>query len=173
MISEIIEFCLWYEKEIQIAYAEKREGAARGVTGGNGSGHMQISDPTALQAIRNVAEINVLDVPYGPLYGKAPKYNEETGLYEKDKRWQDTYRLRYPLKWLRVTAALKKYYLNDNNTLRDFFERRYIKKENWKQTCSELHISRDIYYVMRAEVIRAGEVYAAGMGAASMGKILE
>ena len=174
MISETIEFCLWHEKDIKLALEERRDGARRGgVTGGNGSGHMQVSDPTAIQAMRNIAVINALDVPYGRLYGKAPVYNEKTGMYAPDRRWQETYRLRHPEKWLRVVAALKQRYLSDTNSLHDFFERRYIKKENLKQTCSALHISRDVYYVMRAEVIRAGEVYAAGMGAASMGKILE
>ena len=160
MVSETIEFVLWYEREIYIALADKGEGNRQGgTTGGNGSGHMKVSDPTAVQALRNLQEINVLDVPYGAAIGL-------------NKRWQETYRLRNPLKWLQVGKALKQHYLSDTNSLHEFFERRYIKKEDWKQTCKELHISKDIYYVMRADVIRAGEVYAAGMGAASTKKIL-
>ena len=173
MISETIEFCLWHEKDIKLALEERRDGARRGgVTGGNGSGHMQVSDPTAIQAMRNIAVINVLDVPYGCLYGKAPVYNEKTGMYAPDRRWQETYRLRHPEKWLRVVVALKQRYLSDDCSLKDFFERRYIKKEDWKKTCEELKISRSMYYAMKGDVIRAGEVYAAGYGAASAGSIL-
>ena len=173
MISETLEFVLWYEREIYMALADKREGNRQGgTTGGNGSGHVKVSDPTAIQAIRNVTQINVLDVPYGRLYGKPPVFNEKTGMYARDTRWQETYRLRNPVKWLQVGKALKQRYLSDTNDLHNFFERRYIKKEDWKKTCEELHISRGMYYAMKAEVIRAGEVYAAGCGAASMESIL-
>ena len=160
MISETIEFVLWYERDILMAIADVRSSNRRGgTTGGNGSGHMKVSDPTAVQALRNLQDINVLDVPHGPAIGI-------------NKRWQTTYRLRNPLKWLQVGNALKQRYLSDTNNLHDFFNRRYIKKEDWKKTCEELHISRSMYYAMKAEVIRAGEVYAAGMGAAPVGKIL-
>ena len=125
MVSETIEFVLWYEREIYIALADKGEGNRQGgTTGGNGSGHMKVSDPTAVQALRNLQEINVLDVPYGAAIGL-------------NKRWQETYRLRNPLKWLQVGKALKQHYLSDTNSLHEFFERRYIKKEDWKQTCKE------------------------------------
>ena len=107
MIADTIEFCLTHEDEIRLALEELRDGANRGgVTGGNGTGHMRVSDPTAIQALRRVAEINWIDVPYGPYYGQAPIYNEKTGAYEPDRRWQNTYRLRYPEKWLRVVAFI-------------------------------------------------------------------
>jgi len=161
MVSETIEFCLWYEKDIRLAIQDARESARRGgVTGGNGSGHMRVSDPTAVQALRAVQKINVLDIPYGMPYGI-------------NKRWQETYRLRNPLRWLLVVGFLKKRYISDTkNPLHDFFERRYVKREDWQKTCKDLGITRSRYFIMKAEVIRAGEVYAAGCGAASMESIL-
>ena len=173
MVSDTIEFVLWHEKDILLALEDLRSGKRGGTTGGNGTGHMKVSDPTAIQAIRNVITTNFLIVPYGKMYGKAPVYNEKTGTYGCDTRWQETYHLRNPLKWLQVGKALKQRYLSDTNELHDFFERRYIKREYWKKTCKELNISRGMYYAMKAEVIRAGEVYAAGMGATSMDRILE
>ena len=90
MVSDTIEFCLWYEKDIRLAIQDARESARRGgVTGGNGSGHMRVSDPTAVQALRALRKLNVLDIPYGMPYGI-------------NKRWQETYRLRNPLRWLLV-----------------------------------------------------------------------
>ncbi len=160
MIAGTIEFCLWYEQDIRLAILDAKYCAGRGgVTGGNGTGHMRVSDPTAVQALRAVQEINVLDVPYGTPIGI-------------NKRWQNTYRLRNPAKWLLVVEYLKRRYLSDDCSLKDFFERRYIKKEHWKDTCKALNISRAIYYAMKADIIRAGEVYAAGCGAASMESIL-
>ncbi|SDC69989.1 hypothetical protein SAMN04487864_11545 [Succiniclasticum ruminis] len=162
MIADTIEFCLWYEQDIRLAILDAKNSAGRGgVTGGNGTGHMRVSDPTAVQALRAVQKLNVLDVPYGTAIGI-------------NKRWQNTYRLRNPAKWLLVVAFMKRRYLLDTeNPLHDFFERRYIKKEDWQKTCKDLQIKRSRYFVMRAEVIRAGEVYAAGCGAASMENILK
>ena len=160
MITETIEFCLWYESDIKLALLDARHSARRGgTTGGNGSGHMLVSDPTAVQALRSLRKINSLDIPYGTAIGI-------------NKRWQNTRRLYNPAKWLLVVAFLKKRYLSEDNPLHDFFERRYIKKEEWQKTCDDLKIKRSRYFVMRAEVIRAGEVYAAGCGAASMESIL-
>ena len=161
MVSETIEFCLWHEKDIRLAILDAKYSRGRGgVTGGNGTGHMRVSDPTAVQAIRAVQKLNMLDVPYGTVIGI-------------NKRWQNTYRLHNPEKWLLVTAFLKRRYLSDTeNQLHDFFERRYIKKEDRDKTIKDLKITYGRYYAMRAEVIRAGEVYAAGCGAASMDSIL-
>ena len=160
MIADTIEFCLWYESDIKLALLDAKYSARRGgVTGGNGSGHMRVSDPTAVQALRAVQKINVLDVPYGTAIGL-------------NKRWQNSRRLYNPARWLLVVSFLKKRYLSEDNPLRDFFEQRYIKKEEWQKTCKDLKIKRSRYFVMRADVIRAGEIYAAGCGAASMESIL-
>lgn len=174
MVSETIEFVLWYEADVRAAYADKRSCFQRGgITGGNGSGHMQVSDPTAVQALRNIQHIHVLDVPYGPFYGKRPVDDPEKEFYPQDKRWQLTFKLHHPEKWLKVANSLKKYYLSDRNSLRDFFTRRYLKHEAWSKTCEELKISRGMYYAMRADVIRAGELYASACNAASVNVILK
>ena len=174
MIAETIEFCLTHEKEIRLALEEVRDGANRGgVTGGNGTGHMRVSDPTAIQALRRVAEINWIDVPYGPHYGQAPVVDKKTGLYGPDRRWQNTYRLRYPEKWLRVVVFIKKRYMDPGNRLHDFFVRRYVDNEPWQRTCRELGIGRGSYYAMRAEIHRAAEVYAVGCGACIAEDVLE
>lgn len=161
MITETIEFCLWYESDIKLALLDAKYSARRGgTTGGNGTGHMRVSDPTAVQALRSLRKINSLEIPYGTAIGL-------------NKRWQNTRRLYNPERWLLVVSFLKNRYLSDDNPLRDFFERRYIKKEEWQKTCEDLGIKRSRYFVMKAEVIRAGEVYAAGCGAASMESILK
>ena len=160
MITETIEFCLWYESDIKLALLDAKYSARRGgTTGGNGTGHMRVSDPTAVQALRSLRKINSLEIPYGTAIGL-------------NKRWQNTRRLYNPERWLLVVSFLKNRYLSDDNPLRDFFERRDIKKEEWQKTCEDLGIKRSRYFVMKAEVIRAGEVYAAGCGAASMERIL-
>lgn len=160
MITETIEFCLCYESDIKLALLDAKYSARRvGTTGGNGTGHMRVSDPTAVQALRSLRKINSLEIPYGTAIGL-------------NKRWQNTRRLYNPERWLLVVSFLKNRYLSDDNPLRDFFERRYIKKEEWQKTCDDLKIKRSRYFVMRADVIRAGEIYAAGCGAVSMESIL-
>ena len=177
MVSETIEFCLWHEEDIKLALEAQTANPLHSVSfggtlAGNGGSRTKVSDPTYVQALRRIEALGYLDVPYGPLYGRAPTYNEKTKLYAPDHRWQETFRLRYPGKWLRIVAALKSYFLSEENPLHDFFIRRYVDNEPWATTCKELAISRGKYFVMKAEVIRAGELYAVGYGAATVESML-
>ena len=177
MIVETIEFCLWHEEDIKLALEAQTANPLHGISfgstlAGNGGSRTNVSDPTYVQALRRIDALGYLDVPYGPLYGRAPTYNEKTKLYAPDHRWQETFRLRYPGKWLRIVAALKSYFLSAENPLHDFFIRRYVDNEPWAKTCKELGISRGRYFVMRAAVIRAAELYAVGYGAATVESML-
>lgn len=179
MISETIEFCLWHERDIQLALENKTGTVLHAVNygsglSGDGSGvkSSKISDPTYVQALRRIEAVNYLNVPYGPLYGHSPKYNAETKLFAADRRWRETYNLRFPVKWLQVAASVKRYFLDEENPLHDFFERRYVLLERWEKSCDELKIKRNRYFVMRGEVIHAGELYAVGYGAVTVESIL-
>ena len=177
MITETIEFCLWHEQDIKLALEAQTANPLHGISfgstlAGNGGSRTKVSDPTYVQALRRIDALGYLDVPYGPLYGRAPTYNEKTRLYAPDHRWQETFRLRYPEKWLRIVAALKSYFLSEDNRLHDFFVRRYVDNEPWATTCKELGISRGRYFVMRAAVVRAAELYAAAYGAATVESML-
>ena len=180
MISETIEFCLWHERDIQLALENETGSVLHAVNygsglSGDGSGvkSSKVSDPTYMNALRRIEAVNCLSVPYGPLYGHSPKYNAETKLSAADRRWRENFTLHFPVKWLLVTASVKRYFLDEDNRLHDFFNRRYILLERWEKSCEELKIKKSRYFVMRAEVIRAGEIYAAGYGAANMESILD
>ena len=179
MISETIEFCLWHERDIQLAL-ENETGSVlhavihvSGLSGyGSGVKSSKVSDPTYMNALRRIEAVNCLSVPYGPLYGHSPKYNAETKLFAADRRWRENFTLHFPVKWLLVTASVKRYFLDEDNRLHDFFNRRYILLERWEKSCEELKIKKSRYFIMRAEVIRAGELYAAGYGAATVESML-
>ena len=177
MVPETIEFCLWHEQDIKLALEAQTANPLRAISfgstlAGSSGSRTKVSDPTSLQALRRIDALNYLDVPYGQLYGPAPKYNEKTKLYAADHRWQETFRLHYPGKWLRITVALKKYYLSEGNAIRDFFIRRYVDNEPWATTCKELAISRGKYFIMKAEVIHTGELFAVAYGAATVESML-
>ena len=122
MISETIEFCLWHERDIQLALENETGSVLHAVNygsglSGDGSGvkSSKVSDPTYMNALRRIEAVNCLSVPYGPLYGHSPKYNAETKLFAADRRWRENFTLHFPVKWLLVTASVKRYFLDEDN----------------------------------------------------------
>ena len=63
--KELIEFVFYHEKEIKQAVFERREDGCLPKTGGGGSGHCRVSDPTAQNAIRKALEIPAVIIEYG------------------------------------------------------------------------------------------------------------
>lgn len=145
-IENLIEFVLMYAQDIAEAVEEKRQDAGGGKTGGT-NGHSRISDPTALKAIRNAMEVESVRITYGAaFYGERAKKT-----------------IRQPERWLAVAQAVRAQQMR-NEITKAFYESRYYGRNDWQQTCRELHISRSVYYAMRADVMAVAKLYAVHYG---------
>lgn len=146
--SDMIEFVLMHAENIENAVQESRlDGGVKGSVGGRGS---RMNDPTSSNAIRNAMEIPVVRISYGP----------------KIAGERSTKRVRNPEKWLRMARDVREYYtVCGNDRMKEFFKCRYERCEDWRYTCRTLGISKDVYYAMRADVIRTAELYAVFRGA--------
>ena len=144
--KELIEFVFYHEKEIKQAVFEKREDGCLPKTGGGGSGHCRVSDPTAQNAIRRVMEVPSVLIEYGAsVVGK-----------------RNTVTLRRPEKWLKLAAEVRNYFNGTNSGL--LLKMRYTDNLTRQEICKELNISTNYYNAMRCNVIRFAEGYAAGIG---------
>ena len=149
--EETIEFCLTYKPQIEAAVLEAKMGIrGGGHTGGLGSGHCRVSDPTAIKAIRLLSPAAAVDVPFGPYIAGA----------------RERVHLRHPEKWLAVVSAVEQRFLTGNGKTADFYRSRYRDRDLWKRTCTELHITHGIYYNLRKEVIQYAALYAVKYGLA-------
>lgn len=147
--EEVIEFCLTYKPQIEAAVLEAKMGAGgAGHTGGMGSGHCRVSDPTAIKAIRLLSPVAAVDVPFGPYVA---------GTRERQH-------LRHPEKWLAVANAVEQRFLTESDKAADFYRSRYRDRDIWKRTCTELHITHGVYYSLRKEVIQYAALYAVKYG---------
>ncbi len=145
-MDHVIEFVLMYHNEIEAAVEDKRNGG-NVITGGS-CGHSRISDPTANKAVRNASEVASVKIVHGASWCGE----------------RSTKTIRFPERWLRVSKAVRDHH-EENDRTRDFFDRRYNKREDWRTTCRELNMSRGVYYAMRTDVIHIAELYAAHYGA--------
>lgn len=149
--EDTIEFCLTYRAQIEAAVLEAKMGAGgAGHTGGMGSGHCRVSDPTAIKAIRLLSPVTAVDVPFGPFIAGA----------------RERVHLRHPEKWLEVVSAVEQRFLTGSDKAADFYRSRYRDRDLWKRTCTELHITHGIYYSLRKEVIQYAALYAVKYGLA-------
>ena len=97
-IDSLIEFILCHAEDIRVCVEQKREDDnGHGHTGGGTTGHMRVSDPTALKAIRAVEPIAYIHCPYGPAINN-----------KRDERY-----IPKPEKWLLVEAATRKRFYDD------------------------------------------------------------
>ncbi|WP_270420877.1 hypothetical protein [Acidaminococcus massiliensis] len=119
-----------------------------GHTGGLGSGHCRVSDPTAIKAIRLLSPVAAVDVPFGPFIAGA----------------REMVHLRHPEKWLAVVSAVEQRFLTGTGKAADFYKSRYQDRDLWKRTCTDMHITHGIYYAMRKEVIYYAALFAVKMG---------
>lgn len=151
--DELIEFVLMHEEEIKTAVVEARldSGSKGERVGGKGS---HIGNPTASNAIRNAMGVPSVRIAYGP----------------KMAGMQAVKLIKNPEKWLKVASAVRSFYSADgtaSETEQEFFARRYVKQEYWKDTCAAMNMKRDTYYAMKASAIRTTELYAVFYGALS------
>lgn len=147
--EDTIEFCLTYRAQIEAAVLEAKMGAGgAGHTGGMGSGHCRVSDPTAIKAIRLLSPVTAVDVPFGPFIAGA----------------RERQHLRHPEKWLAVASAVEQRFLTGSDKAADFYRSRYRDRDLWKRTCTELHITHGVYYSLRKEVIQYAALYAVKYG---------
>ena len=147
--NNIIEFVFMYADEIKTAVHEKRNDPKGTQSGGNGSGHSRISDPTAMQALRAVDGVASVVVFFGPRIGTS----------------QESLVLRNPEKWLQVVANTKK--LFQGKPQLELIHRRFERGEHWKNICNDMHISKGAYYAMSADITHAAELFAVGLGCMS------
>lgn len=147
--EDTIEFCLTYRAQIEAAVLEAKMGAGgAGHTGGMGSGHCRVSDPTAIKAIRLLSPVAAVDVLFGPYVAGA----------------RERQHLRHPEKWLAVANAVEQRFLTGGDKAADFYRSRYRDRDLWKRTCTELHITHGVYYSLRKEVIQYAALYAVKYG---------
>jgi len=147
MNTTLIEFCFSNYGSIKNAIEEKRlDPGGATITGGNGTGHSRISDPTAIKALRNVSELSCVTVFYGAsIQGE-----------------RDFIRIRRPETWLKVIDDTKKAFLGKPQL--GIALRKYEQHEDWQQTCKELRISRGKYYAMLNDVLHQAELFAVAYG---------
>ena len=129
-----IEWVFRREKAIRQAVYEKRMDRG-GFTGGDGNGHCRISDPTALQAIRNVIELETIIIDDGG-------------------------RIMYPEKWLRVIDKMREWCKEDTINA-EIFRRRYEDEEAYYRTSMELHITGALYYQRLLKIRNQAKIFAA------------
>jgi hypothetical protein len=126
--SKLIERRFYQHDKIRQAVFEARNDSGAGKTGGNGSGHAFVSDPTANVAIRKVSPLHAVTIEIG-------KNEVET--------------IKWPEKWLAVIEATYRRY--EGGSVESLLKRRY-DGETHAQTCMELCISQNVYYCILREV---------------------
>lgn len=144
--KELIEFVFYHEKDIKQAVFEKREDGCLPKTGGGGSGHCRVSDPTAQNAIRRVMEVPAVIIEYGA----------------KTCGRRNSVTLRHPEKWLKLAAEVRNYFNGTNSGL--LLKMRYTDNLTRQEICKELNISTNYYNAMRCNVICFAEGYAVAIG---------
>lgn len=126
--SKLIERRFFQEEKIRRAVFEARHDSGGGKTGGGGSGHAFVSDPTASAAMREVSPLRAIEI--------------ETGKNETET-------VKWPEKWLAVIEATYRRY--GDGIIGELLHRRY-SGEPYQTTCINLHISKSLYYQMMTEV---------------------
>lgn len=144
--KELVEFCFYQEDAIRRAIFEKRNDGCIQKTGGNGTGHSRVSDPTAQKALQHIEALGTVVVEYGAAIGGR----------------RSTRMLRNPEKWLKVIDYTKKYY--EGRLQGDLYRLKYKESVGRSEVCRRLGISMSYYKAMLSDIIRFGEGVAAGLG---------
>lgn len=143
-----VEFVFFHEQQLREGIAEKRLEVG-GRTGGSGSGHCSISDPTAISAIRNADELACIYVEYGP----------DTGC------GRNRMKVKTPERWLKVIAWTKEYYREPHRTeqgkLLDMHFRQCLSRE---EACEKLNIGYGKYHAMLNDMLAFAAGMAVGLG---------
>lgn len=131
-IISYIEKRFYQYPKIKAAVFEARNDAAHAHTGGNGSGHSYVSDPTANVAIRAATPLKAVTIT---ILKNQPEI------------------VRRPEDWLSVVEATYKKYKGD--ITESVLKCRYAGENNLT-TCTDLHISKNVYYC----IVREANNYA-------------
>lgn len=150
--KELIEFVFYHEKEIKQAVFERREDGCLPKTGGSGSGHCRVSDPTAQNAIRKALEVPAVIIEYGA----------------KTCGRRNSITLRHPEKWLKVIQYTRDYF---NGTASGaLFKMRYSECLTREEIICKIKIRKSQYHAMIANVMRFAEGTATGLGLIVVGR---
>ena len=104
-VKQLIERVFRAKKKIELAIYERKHGyGASTFTGGASTGHCRVPDPTAMHAIRNAVELEMVTL-------------------------EDGFRVIFPERWLRVFNAVREF-CSDDPIDREIFSRRYDKCDN-------------------------------------------
>lgn len=143
---EMIEFVLFHEKDIRRAIFERREDGCLPKTGGGGSGHCRISDPTAQGAIRCILEVPAIVVEYGAAtYGR-----------------RNSVTLRHPERWIKMVHYTKDYFAGTVSGA--VLKMRYSECLTREEIMSKIRLRKSQYHAMVADIIRFAEGAATGLG---------
>lgn len=129
-----VDFMCYNEKIIREAVDEEKKRTI-GHSGEPPSGNNSVSDPTAVQAVRNIDEISRVALP------------EEKGTVFRPERW------------LRVVNAMRNYCREKYGT-DAMFTLTYEKKKKWQYITIELNIDQSTYH-RRMERLRQFGLQAA------------
>ena len=150
--KELIEFVFYHEQDIKRAVFEKREDGCLPKTGGSGSGHCRVSDPTAQNAIRKALEVPAVIIEYGA----------------KTCGRRNSITLRHPEKWLKVIQYTRDYF---NGTASGaLFKMRYSECLTREEIICKIKIRKSQYHAMIANVMRFAEGAATGLGLIVVGR---
>lgn len=145
--KEFIKFVFAYENKIRYAVFEKRfDGCAPSKTGGNGSGHSRISDPTAQKAMQNAMPVQAVLIEYGASIN---------GRREMQK-------INFPEKWLRVIDETYKFY--DRKKQGEILYSKFKRNESRLETCRRMGIKKSWYAVLLNDAMKHAEKLAEGAG---------
>ena len=144
--KELIEFVFYHEKEIKQAVFERREDGCLPKTGGGGSGHCRVSDPTAQNAIRKALEVPAVIIEYGA----------------KTCGRRNSITLRHPEKWLKVVQYTREYFTGTASGA--LFKMRYAECLTRQEICENLKINKPRYFAMLSNICKFAEGVAMGLG---------
>lgn len=126
--GKLIERRFFQEDKIRQAVFEARNDSGAGKTGGNGSGHAFVSDPTASAAMREISPLRAVEIEVG-------KNETET--------------IKWPEKWLQVIEATYRRY--EGGVAASILRDRY-NGESQVKTCMDNYISKATYYFILKEI---------------------
>ena len=129
-----IDFVFFAEKEIRAAVIDARNRPSGGTTGGS-NGHAFISDPTAMTAMRNTAELKSIVL--------------------RSER-----KVSYPERWL---AVIERTYCACDDIKKQVAKRHY-QGEHYGRTCRELAITQSTYSYLLNDVRHFAVMCAIQMG---------
>lgn len=150
--KELIEFVFYHEQDIKRAVFEKREDGCLPKTGGGGSGHCRVSDPTAQNAIRKALEVPAVMIEYGA----------------KTCGRRNSITLRHPEKWLKVVQYTREYFTGTASGA--LFKMRYSECLTREEIICKIKIRKSQYHAMIANVMRFAEGAATGLGLIVVGR---